>query len=100
MSVLPPRTDVQPSLSAVRFVPLPDSCAATNPVRSRHRGSASSEGLAQTATFTSSSDSRKAGPCRSSRQRTSASWQPQRELGEVADLAVDRNSAAVLLRYN
>jgi hypothetical protein len=30
----------------------------------------------------------------------SASRQPHRELGEVADLAVDRDRAAVLLRYN
>jgi hypothetical protein len=30
----------------------------------------------------------------------SASRQPNRELGEVADLAIDRDGAAVLLRYD
>src|SRR4051794_3529868 len=41
-----------------------------------------------------------AGPCRSPRQRTSASGQPYRELGEVADFAIDRERAAVLLGYD
>src|SRR6516225_5013223 len=36
----------------------------------------------------------------SSRYRMSASRQPHRELGEVTDFAIDRDSAAVLLRYD
>jgi len=36
----------------------------------------------------------------SSRHRMSASRQPHRELGEVTDFAVDRDSAAVLLGYD
>src|SRR6516162_1627461 len=35
-----------------------------------------------------------------SRQRMSASRQPHRELGEVTDFAIDRDGAAVLLRYD
>jgi hypothetical protein len=34
------------------------------------------------------------------RHRVPASRQPHRELGEVADFAVDCNGAAVLLRYD
>ena len=45
--------------------------------------------------FIPSSDS---GNTCSPRQRTSAAGQPYRELGEVADLAIDRERTAVLLR--
>jgi hypothetical protein len=39
-------------------------------------------------------------PRLSFRQRTSASRQPHRKLGKITDLAIDRDGAAVLLRYD
>src|SRR5204862_2626689 len=70
-------------------------------VQSHHRQAQAAKGLAaQIGAFISSSDSGNAGPCRSPRQRTSASGQPYRELGEVADSAIDRERAAVLLGYD
>jgi len=83
------------------YGPGADSCTATNPVQSHHRQAQAAKGLAaQIGAFISSSDSGNAGPCRSPRQRTSASGQPYRELGEVADFAIDRERAAVLLGYD